>query len=40
MWADFKFPPLNLWSMPPNEVIIYYNGKYYHDTMPELWEKV
>lgn len=26
LWPDLKFPPLNLWSMPKHDVLVYAHG--------------
>jgi hypothetical protein len=38
-WADFKFPPLNLWNMPLHQEIVDKMNQYYYEHYMHLWEK-
>jgi hypothetical protein len=38
-WADFKFPPLNLWNMPLHTEIVDKINQYYYEHYMHLWEE-
>ena len=38
-WAEFKFPPINLWNMQLHSEIVQLINRYYYEHYKHLWEE-